>query len=295
MPRVADTSWNGHPIQMTPTKAVITAANPAEQHLPLQTITDSNGETKSALQIILDDLFSAGLESAAIIIVPGSRDAYAAAAGPHNNRLQFIEQAAPLGYGHAVWCARDYTGDDPFVLLVGDHLYLSNSGDSCVKQLLAVAAQRNCQVSAVQATHESQLHLYGTVGASRVTGDDHLFEIHTIIEKPTPTLAEQDLIIPGLRHGNYLCFFGMHVLSAKVMQLLDQLAADIPPGQPLGLSPTLALVAGNEKFLAAQIDGTRFNLGERYGLLRAQVALALAGPHRDEVLTSLVELLATTK
>jgi UTP--glucose-1-phosphate uridylyltransferase len=280
---------------MTPTKAVITAGNPAEQYIPLQTITDSHGETKPALQIILDDLFSAGLESAAIVIVPGSRNAYAAAAGPYKDRVQFIEQEEPRGYGHAIWCAREYTGDDSFVLLLGDHLYLAHDEDSSVKQLLTIAAQHSCMVSAVQATHESQLHLYGTVGASRVPGSDTKFEVHTIMEKPTPTLAEQDLIIPGLRHGNYLCFFGTHVFSSKVMHLLDARVSTLLPGATLDLSSTLNAIADGEKYLAVQIDGTRFNLGERYGLLRAQVALALAGPHRDEVLTSLVELLATTK
>jgi len=280
---------------MTPTKAVITAANPAEQHLPLQTITDSNGATKTALQVILDDLFSAGIESVALVVVPGTSDAYAAAAGPYRDRLTFVEQTEPRGYGHAVWCAREFTGNDPFVLLVGDHLYLSNSDDSCVKQLLAVAAKHDCQVSAVQATHESKLHLYGTIGADRIHGSEALFKIHTVMEKPTPTLAEQDLIVPGLRHGNYLCFFGVHILPAKLMRLLDAKVTALGDRETLGLSPTLAEIASGEKFLAAQIDGTRFNLGERYGLLRAQIALALAGPHRDEILTSMIELLASNK
>lgn len=280
---------------MTPNKAVLTAASPADQHLPLQTITDAHGETKTALQIVLDDLFSAGLDSVAVVITPGSRDAYSTASGPYADRVTFIEQSQALGYGHAVWCAREFTGDDPFVLILGDHLFLSYTNDSCVKQLLDIAAGQNCQVSSVQPTHESQLHLYGTIGAARIPGNDSVYEVHNIIEKPTPTLAEQELIIPGLRHGTYLCFFGVHILSAKVMELLDSAVTNLAPGETLGLSPTLAKIAGSGKYLATQIDGTRFNLGERYGLLRAQVALALAGPHRDEVLTSFIELLATSK
>ena len=280
---------------MTPNKAVLTAASPTDQHLPLQTITDAHGETKTALQIVLDDLFSADLDSVAVVITPGNHDAYSAASGPYADRVTFIEQSQALGYGHAVWCAREFTGDDPFVLILGDHLFLSYTNDSCVKQLLKVAAGQNCQVSSVQTTHESKLHLYGTVGAARIPGNDSMYEVHNIIEKPTPTLAEQELIIPGLRHGTYLCFFGVHILSAKVMQLLDTAVSTLSPGETLGLSPTLAKMAGSEKYLATQIDGTRFNLGERYGLLRAQVALALAGPHRDEVLTSFIELLATSK
>ncbi len=280
---------------MKPIKAVLPAANPTERHLPLQTITDAHGETKTALQIILEELFVAGVESVAVVIVPGAHDDYLRAAGPYGDKLVFIEQPVPLGYGHAVWVARDYVGDDPFVLLVGDHLYLSNTDKSCIQQVLDVAAQREGNVSSVQSTHESRLHLYGTVGVNRIHGSENTFEIHTVIEKPTPTRAEQDLVVPGLRHGNYLCFFGVHVLHGKVMELLDPKVSALADGETLGLTPTLAELAASEQYLAVQLDGTRFNLGERYGLLRAQIAMALAGPHRDEILTSLIKLLAVNK
>lgn len=277
---------------MTPKKAVITAANPAEQGLPLQTITDSQGVTKTALQIVLDELFEAGIEQVAVIIVPGSREAYRHASGPHAGSITFIEQADPRGFGHAIWLARDFTAEDSFLLLVGDHLYLSHGQEPCVRQLLNTAKEHNCLVSAVQATHESKLHLYGTVGANRVPGTEALFEVHTIIEKPSPTLAEQELIIPGLRHGNYLCFFGMHVMDKQLMEMLDQAVNQLGSDERLGLTPCLAQLAEDQKYLAVELDGARFNLGERYGLLRAQIALGLAGPHRDEVLNSLIELLA---
>ena len=164
-----------------------------------------------------------------------------------------------------------------------------------MRQLLKVSADHNGPISAVQATHESQLHLYGTVGVTRLAGSDSLFEVRTILEKPSPTLAEQELIVPGLRHGNYLCFFGMHVMTAKLMDALDEAWTQLPDGEKLGLPPTLAQLAETSQYLAVELDGTRFNLGERYGLLRAQIALALAGPHRDEVLTSLVDLLASSR
>ena len=280
---------------MKPSKAVLTAANPAEKYLPLQTITDSLGQSKTALEILLDELFSAGIESTAIVICPGSGEAYRAAAGDHAGRITFIEQSEPRGYGHAVWCAREFTGSDPFVLLVGDHLFLSHTEDSCVHQLLARAAGQDANLSAVQATHESHLHLYGTIGATRVPSTAATYEVTTIVEKPTPTFAEQELIIPGLRHGNYLCFFGLHVLKPSLMDLLDTQVAALGPDETLGLTPALDALARSERSLAAELSGTRFNLGERYGLLRAQIALALAGPHRDEILTSLIELLARPK
>ena len=275
---------------MTPTKAVVTAASPTEHHLPLQTMVDSEGIAKTALEIILDDLFAAGLEAAAIIIFPGTREPYLKAAGPHAERLTLIEQSEPRGYGHAVWSAREFTGSDPFVLLVGDHLYLSHEESSCVAQLLEVAALHDGCLSAVNPTHESQLHLYGTVGATRVPGSPSIYEVHTTVEKPTPTLAEQELIIPGLRAGRYLCFFGMHALTPAVMEHLDRQISGLAEGELLGLTPTLAHLARSEKYVAAELAGQRFNIGARYGLLRAQLSLALAGPHRDEVLTDIIYL-----
>ena len=280
---------------MIPNKAVVTAASPTEHHLPLQTLVDSEGLAKTALEIILDDLFAAGLESAAVIIHPGTRDAYLQAAGPHAGRVTVIEQAEPRGYGHAVWVAREYTGSDPFVLLVGDHLYLSYEKSSCVKQLLALASSHDGCVSAVNPTHESQLHLYGTIGATRVPASPSIFEVHTVIEKPTPTLAEQELIVPGLRAGNYLCFFGMHSLTSAVTEHLDGEVSSLAEGAQLGLTPTLNHLAKSERYLATELAGQRFNIGARYGLLRAQLSLALAGPHRDEVLTDIIEITAHSR
>ncbi len=128
-------------------------------------------------------------------------------------RLHFVEQTAALGYGHAVFCAREFAGGAPFLLLVGDHLYVSGGGKRAAQQLVEIARAENCAVSAVQATHESKLPYYGTVGGRLVAGRKGLYEVSEVVEKPTPTEAEQRLIVPGLRAGHYLCFFGMHVLT----------------------------------------------------------------------------------
>lgn len=277
---------------MDVTKAVITSANPADKHLPLQTLIDSAGETRTALQILLSEVFSTSIDSAALIIPPGEAERYQMAAGSHAERLCFIEQEEPLGYGHAVALAADFVEEDPFLLLVGDHLFRSLGEETCVSQIISLAKAENAAISGVQPTHESQLHLYGTVAASLRPGGPDTYEISSIIEKPTPTLAEQDLIVPGLRAGHYLCFFGMHVLPAKAITHLREELTRLSDGETLGLTRTLNHLAESGEYLALRIDGQRFNLGERYGLLRAQLALSLAGPHRDEVMATIIELLA---
>jgi len=273
-------------------KAIITAAGKNQRTLPLQSLVDRDGLTKTALQIIVEEILQAGVDEIGIVICPGDQAAFTAAAGGHARRLQFIEQTVPLGYGHAVGCARDFAGRTPFLLLVGDHLYLSGGPKRCAQQLIEIAATENCSVSAVQATHESKLPFYGAVGGRLVAGRKGLFEISEVVEKPTPTEAEQRLIVPGLRAGHYLCFFGMHVLTPIVMDLLAEEVARVDRKGGVHLSGTLAKLAARERYLACVLQGRRYDIGVKYGLLTAQLALALDGGDRDEVLSGLVELLA---
>jgi UTP--glucose-1-phosphate uridylyltransferase len=205
--------------------------------------------------------------------------------------LRFVEQTTPRGYGHAVFSAREFVGREPFLLLVGDHLYVSGSAQRCAQQLVSVAAAENAAVSAVQATHESKLPYYGTVGGRLVPARKGLYEVAQVVEKPTPTEAEQKLIVPGLRAGHYLCFFGMHVLTPFVMELLGEEAARSENGS-FHLTTALGKLANRERYLACELSGRRYDIGVKYGLLTAQLALALDGRDRDEVLSGMVELFA---
>src|SRR5436853_3745452 len=133
-------------------KAVITAAGKNQRTLPLQTLVDRDGTGKTALRIIIEEVLQAGVEEIAIVISPGDEKAYESAAGTHASRLQFIEPSQPLGYGHAVYCANEFAGRNPFLLLVGDHLCVSRTQRRCAQQLVEIAREQKCAVSAVQAT-----------------------------------------------------------------------------------------------------------------------------------------------
>ncbi len=272
-------------------KAIITAAGPNQHTLPLQTLVDRDGSQKTALRIIMDEVVKAGIESIAVVISPGDQGAFAAAAGDQAGLLHFVEQTSALGYGHAVSCARDFVGNEPFLLLVGDHLYVSRGPKNCAQQLIEVATAESCSVSAVQATHESKLPYYGTLGGRLMSGRPRLYQVEKVMEKPTPTQAEQELIVPGLRAGHYLCFFGMHVLMPSVMEILGEMLGQ--GGQPKAhLSGALNRMAAQERYLAFEVQGHRYDIGLKYGLFVAQLALALEGTDRQEVLTQLIELLA---
>ncbi|MFM9197097.1 MAG: UTP--glucose-1-phosphate uridylyltransferase [Planctomycetia bacterium] len=269
-------------------RAIITAAGREEQRLPLQRLVDRDGAAKTALEIIVEEAVAAGAHEVGIVVRPGDEAAFRAAAGTAPSRLELIPQAEPLGYGHAIGLAREFVDGEPFLHLVGDHLCVSDTLRRCGQQLVAVAEAEQCSVSAVQPTREGMLPWFGAVGGRRVPQSRSLYEIDTVLEKPTPTQAEQELIVPGLRAGHYLCFFGMHVLTPAIFDLL----AGLGDAGRRQLSPALAALAGRERYLAYEVAGSRYNLGVTYGLLVAQVALGLAGKDRAEILALMVELLA---
>jgi UTP--glucose-1-phosphate uridylyltransferase len=276
----------------TPVKhALITAAGADERRLPLQNLSDHRGDWKPVIVIQIDEMLDAGIEKVGVIIRPADRPAYETVLAPYGQRVTLVEQPAPLGYGHAVLCGREFVGANPFLLQVSDHLYVGGGESSCTRQLLDLARAEGCALSAVQPTPESQLCHYGTISGSLVAGRRDLYQIESVIEKPTPTVAEQTCVVPGLRLGHYLCFFGMHVLTPTVFALLETTRA-AAPSERLGLSPALATLATREKYLAARLSGRRADLEARLGVFRAQLALGLHGPAREAILAVLAEELA---
>jgi len=202
---------------------------------------------------------------------------------------RFLDKVRISGGGrcnvtHTDLDAREFAGADAFLHMVGDHLYVSAGTEPSTHRLVALAEAAECSVSGVQPTRESLLPRFGTVAGRRVEGRSDLYRIDTVIEKPTPTEAEQRLMVPGIRAGYYLCFFGIHVLTPAVMALLEK-------GAPT-LSAALAELARHEQYLALEDEGRRYDLGARYGLLVAQLALALNGQDRAQVLSQMLELLA---
>jgi UTP--glucose-1-phosphate uridylyltransferase len=205
--------------------------------------------------------------------------------------LHFAEQTEALGYGHAVYCARSFVNNEPFLLLLGDYLYTSYlSQKRCAAQLIELATQEGCSVSAVNPTIEHQVNRYGTITGKHLPNNSGIYQIEKIIEKPSLSVAELELQTPGLRAGYYLCFFGMHVFTPTVFQLLEEEINN--GGNNIMLTPSLQRLAQTEKYLALEVKGRRYDLSRKHGLLRAQVALGLAGEAKEETLSTLVELLA---
>lgn len=273
-------------------KAVITAAGPGQRTLPMQLLIDQQGVERSVLSLVVREAVRAGINDICIVVCPGDEEAYSKLLAGDSVRLTFAQQREPRGYGHAVFCARDAVGNEPFLHFVGDHIYVGAESSGSAKRLVDAAEANDCSVSTVQITRESLLPFYGAVGGHPVPGESGFYRVDTVIEKPTPTEAEQRLIVPGLRSGQYLCFYGMHVLTPTIFDILAKLL-ERPTAERTSLSSALAEVAKREQYLAMIQKGQRFDVGVKYGLFSAQLALALQGQDRDKVLTELIQVLAS--
>jgi len=273
-------------------KAVITAAGKEQRNLPMQTLFDEHGKERSVLSLVVGEAVRAGIRDVCIVVWPGDQEAYARLLANDGARLTFVEQKEARGYAHAVLCAREFVHGEPFLHFVGDHIYVGMEESGSAKRLVDAASAEGCAISAVQVTREGLLPFYGTVGGQPVAGKPGFYRVDTVLEKPTPTEAEQRLIVPGLRSGQYLCFYGMHVLTPAIFEILSTML-DERPGKRVSLSQALAALAQREQYLAMIQSGQRFDVGVRYGLFVAQLALALNGNDRDEVLNQLIQVLAT--
>jgi len=223
-----------------------------------------------------------------IVVWPGDEEPYARLLADDGARLTFVAQTEARGYAHAVFSSKSFVKDEPFLHFVGDHIYVGQEASGSAKRLVDAAAAEGCAISAVQVTRESLLPFYGTVGGQPVAGKPGLYRVETVREKPTPTEAEQHLIVPGLRSGQYLCFYGMHVLTPAIFEILSGMLGN---GR-VSLSAALAALAAREQYLAMIQTGQRFDVGVKYGLFTAQLALALSGQDRENVLTQLVNVMS---
>lgn len=308
-------------------KAVITAAGRATRLYPASTtvqkamfpLVDVDGLTKPTIQIIAEEALEAGVEDICIVVAPGdaqlyrqhfrrlSSDLLPAFAGKEwalreseqlarlEAALHYVTQPSPEGYGHAVYSAREWVGDDAFLLLLGDHVYLSTDpmGRRCARQLLDVVEEMAQPVASIKRTPERLLHQFGTIRGEPLIGHDEVYRISRLAEKPDRAYAAHALRTPGLPEGEYFCFFGMQVLTPTIFDYLRYtIAHAIRERGEFQLTSALAMLAERETYLAFEARGSRYDMGIPSGLVETQLALALHSPMREEIVASAQRILA---
>ncbi|MDT9340077.1 sugar phosphate nucleotidyltransferase [Trichodesmium erythraeum 21-75] len=230
-------------------KAVIPAAGFGTRMFPvtkvvkkeLFPIIDKDGRAKPIIQIIIEEAISGGIEEVGVVVQESDRQiftdyfqgvpSYYEKLSPEKqeycqylqnlgNKITFLTQEQQAGYGHAVFCAKDWVRDEPFLLLLGDHIYTSEVTKSCTSQILQVYEQRNKSVLGVRIIPGTEIHHYGCIGGTLVA--DSLINIDTIYEKPDLNYARKKLHVLGMKEDNFLGVFGIYVLTARIFDYLEE-------------------------------------------------------------------------
>jgi len=308
-------------------KAVITAAGRGTRQYPASTavqkemfpLVDRDGLTKPVIQIIGEEAIESGIEEICIVTQPGEERLYreyfrrldddmvktfrgndwaileSEKLAAFGERLHFAEQHSPEGFGHAVYQAKEFVGDDPFLLLLGDHIYISDIKERCARQLIRVFEQYLLEVvTGAQPTLERLLHLFGVLKGVPVDPGKGIYKAELIIEKPTVEVAREQLVTGGMPAGNYLAHFGMHVFSPRIFDSLEYLIQN-----NLREKGEIQLTAAQEhlrqhcdQYWCVVSQGQRYDTGIPYGLMETQLALALNGVHRNEICEAIARILA---
>ena len=174
-----------------------------------------------------------------------------------------VRQQQPLGLGHAVWCAREIVGDEPFAVLLPDELMRGTP--NCLAQLVEAYEKVGGNVVAALEVPDSETHKYGVIDPGATDG--RLTEIRGMIEKPAPGTAPSNLMLPG-----------RYILQPEVMRALD--AQETGAGGEIQLTDAMARMIGKQPFHAFRFDGARYDCGSAAGFVIANLAMAL---ERDDV------------
>ncbi len=265
-----------------PVAGLGTRVLPATKAMPKEMLTIVD---KPLIQYVYDEAREAGIEH--FIFVTGRNknviedhfdkmfelDATLAARGkkaeqdilaqnqPEAGAVSFTRQQAPLGLGHAVWCARDIVGNEPFAVVLPDELVLNTTG--CLKQMIETASTlgEKSNVIAVEAVPDHLTHQYGICGVGKRTGK--MFEVDGMIEKPAKGTAPSNLSITG-----------RYILQPEIFKILE--TQERGAGGEIQLTDAMIGLARSQKFYGVEFEGERHDCGSKAGFLRANIAFGMA-------------------
>lgn len=290
----ADTRYKGLPVAIKVRKAVFPVGGlgtrflPATKAMPKEMLPVVD---KPLIQYAVEEALAAGIEE--IIFVTGRGKAAIEDFFDHSfelrqmlgergkdaelhtidipvlepGRVAYTRQQAPLGLGHAVWCARELVGDEPFAILLADDLVMADN--PCLKQMVDVFEQTGGNVVAVQDVPHEHTNRYGILDIA--SDDGRLVEIKGLVEKPDPVDAPSTLSI-----------IGRYILLPEVFGYLSEKKKGAD-GE-IQLTDAMARMIGDAPFHGLRFSGRRFDCGDKAGFFEANVAFALARPElHDEI------------
>jgi UTP-glucose-1-phosphate uridylyltransferase len=273
-------------------KAVIPAAGFGARLFPatkaikkeLFPVIDAEGRAKPVILAVVEEALNAGVEEVAIVIQERDRQVfedlfYSAPPLDHYHRLsqadqrysgyllelghrvKLIVQEAQEGFGHAVHCARSFVGDEPFLLVLGDHLYRSTSSVPCARQIVDEYARTGQSVVGLKSVRGEDIYRFGCA-AGDWTGDATRMNVTELAEKPTLDYARQHLRVEGLGEDEFLSLLGLYVLTPHVFDLLaERIEHNMREAGEFQLTPALDRLRQEEGMAGYVIQGERHDVG----------------------------------
>jgi UTP-glucose-1-phosphate uridylyltransferase/mevalonate kinase len=247
-------------------------------------VIDRDGIAKPAILLIVEEALQAGIEEIMIIVqkddlndfrsffttqisienynkLPPASQEYSRRILEIGQRVKFIVQQAQEGFGHAVYCAKEAMGNEPFLLMLGDHLYRSNSAISCAQQLVDAYQEHGTSVVGMRITPENMIANFGTATGVWVE-ENRLLNITEFAEKPTLEYARTNLHIPGLAPDQYLTVFGQYILKPEIFDFLEmQIQNNLRERGEFQLTSALDRLRQTDGFLGLIMDGRRYDIG----------------------------------
>ena len=207
-------------------------------------VIDTDGRAKPIILVIVEEAIAAGIEEVGIVIqlsdqelfegffkhppkpelwqkLSPEKQEYSQYLQAVGEKITFLMQPQQEGYGHAVFCAKNWINNDAFLLLLGDHIYRSYLNINCTAQLLQVYQQFNHSVIGLRKTPGKQIHHYGCVTGT-IDLDTNFLSITQIYEKPTLEYARKFLQVEGIEKDEFLSVFGLYILEAKIFDILQE-------------------------------------------------------------------------
>ena len=208
------------------------------------------------------DYFDKAYELEAKLAEAGKKELLAMVQGtlPRHVRCVFVTQPEALGLGHAVLCAKPVVGDEPFGVILPDDLIWTGSGAGALRQMAELSAAENAGVIAVEEVPREQTDKYGIVDATPVS--DRAAKIRMVVEKPKPAVAPSNLAIVG-----------RYVLPGRIFELLEKTTPGA--GGEIQLTDAIETLLAEQSVLAYRFIGIRFDCGNKLGLVKATLHMAL--------------------
>jgi UTP-glucose-1-phosphate uridylyltransferase/mevalonate kinase len=273
-------------------KAVIPAAGFGTRLFPatkatkkeLFPVVDRDGIAKPAILVIVEEAIDAGIEEVIIIVQQEDLDEFQSFFNqqisienfnklpPHfqeysrrilemGRQVKFVIQQNQEGFGHAVYTAREAVNNEPFLLMLGDHIYRSNTQVSCARQMLDAYERHGKSVVGLKLTPQDLLHSFGVVTGVWVQ-ENCLLSITEFAEKPTLDYAQTNLRVPGIPENEYLTVFGQYVIKPELFDLLESnIRNNIRDRGEFQLTSVLDKLRRMDGFNGLVVDGRRFDLG----------------------------------